>query len=248
MMLQDILTQLSVGEFSQLSIGGQPAGVLNDANLPNAVAHIQLGLTALYTRFNLKEGQLKIELQPGLEMYRLQSKFATSNQRSREAVQYLLDDVTFPFEDDLLKVTRIYVDSGVELFLNDKSSPYSVNTPMPDTLLVPSALVNQRPDLPDELKTNYLTVHYSANHPKLIKQHGCPDPERTPVLLPEAYLAALLYFVASRVNNPVGMVNEFHAGNSYAAKYEMECQQLEGRNLDIDEGDSNQRFRRSGWI
>lgn len=248
MMLQDVLTQLSVGEFAQLSLGGQNAGVINNANLGNVVAHIQLGLTALYSRFNLKEGQLKVELQPGLQMYQMNSRYATSNVRSREAVQYLLDDMTFPFEDDLLKVTRVYVDSGVELYLNDKSHPYSINTPMPDTLLVPSALVNQHPDLPDELKTTYLTVHYSANHPKLIKLHGCPDPERTPFLLPEAYLAALLYFVASRVHNPIGMVNEFHAGNSYAAKYEMECQRLEGRNLDIDEGDSNHRFARSGWI
>ena len=248
MTLQDILTQLSMGEFSQLSIGGQEAGVMNAANLPNVTAHIQLGLTALYSRFNLKEGQLKVELHPGLEMYRLNSKFAQSNTRSREAVQYLADNVTFPFEDDLLKVTRIYADSGVELHLNDKASPYSITTPMMDTLLVPSAIVNQRPDLPDELKTSFLTVHYSANHPKLNKGFGCAEPDRTQVLLPDAYLAALLYFVASRVHNPVGMVNEFHAGNSYAAKYEMECQKLEGRNLEIDRGDSNQRFQRNGWI
>lgn len=248
MTLQDILDQLTVGEFAQLSIGGQPAGVLNSSNLSNAVAHIQLGLTALYTRFNLKEGQLKIELVPGLEMYRLQSKYAQSNIRSREAVQYIVDDVTFPFEDDLLKVTRVYADTGIEFMLNDRASPYAIQTPMTDTLLVPAAVVNQRPDLPDELKTAFLTVHYSANHPKLLKGRGCEEPERLQVLLPDAYLEALLYFVASRVHNPVGMVNEFHAGNSYAAKYEMVCQRLEGRNLEIDDGDSNQRFRRGGWI
>ena len=66
--------------------------------------------------------------------------------------------------------------------------------------------------------------------------------------LPDAYLEALLYFVASRINNPIGMTNEFHAGNSYAAKYEQECARLEMLNLEVDQGYQNTRLRAGGWV
>ena len=70
----------------------------------------------------------------------------------------------------------------------------------------------------------------------------------TEIELPYSHLEALLYFIASRVHNPIGMANEFHAGNSWAAKYEHECVRLEQLNLRVDQGEDNTNFCRNGWI
>jgi hypothetical protein len=57
-----------------------------------------------------------------------------------------------------------------------------------------------------------------------------------------------LYFVASRVHNPIGMTNEFHAGNSYAAKYEQACMLLDMKNLQVDQGSENTKLRDRGFV
>ncbi len=66
--------------------------------------------------------------------------------------------------------------------------------------------------------------------------------------MPYSHLEPLLYYVASRINNPIGMANEFHAGNSYAAKYEKSCQELEMVNLRVDQGSQNTKLRQKGFV
>ena len=56
---------------------------------------------------------------------------------------------------------------------------------------------------------------------------GILNPEITKVELPSSHLQALLYFVASRTYNPIGMTNELNAGNNWYANCEAACQELE---------------------
>ena len=248
MNLQEVFEQLSVGEFSQMSIGSQEAGEINETNWNRVIPHINLGLTAIYTRFNLKEGRLLLDLLPDRSTYPLHSDYAVSNLRSQMLERYILDTEDAPFEDDLLKVEKVITEPGARLALNDGANPWSVLTPNMKTVVIPKAILEKNPDLPDDLKTDKLEIIYRANHRKIIIPLGYFNPEREELEIPESHLAALLYFVASRVHNPIGMVNEFHAGNSYAAKYEMECQRLENAGLAIDVGESNTRFESGGWV
>jgi len=48
--------------------------------------------------------------------------------------------------------------------------------------------------------------------------------------------------------NPIGMTNEFHAGNSYYAKYEHEVNRLKIENLEIDNIGYDDRFNQKGFI
>lgn len=241
MQLQEVFQQLTVGEFSKLSIGGANQGVIDASNYLAVLSHINLGLTALYTRFTLKEGRLVLALQDGQETYQLRSKFAVSNDTSLELVRYIVDTEDDPFIDDLLKVERVLLEDGHELGLNDLSDMTSVSTPSARVLRVPL-------DTKSRTKSNTLTVVYRANHPKLLAGAGLADPDRDDLALPDSHLLPLLYFVASRVNNPIGMTNEFHAGNSYATKYELACQELEGKGLQVDQGSQNDRLYRNGWV
>ena len=222
MYLQEIFDQLSGGEFSQLSIGGSDMGVIDPGNYGRVVGHVNLGLTTLFTRFNLKERRVKFPLQPNSDTYELSI-------------------------EDILKVTKIVTDDDVELAINKEGDGYSCFTPALTIVRVPLVIVNQGPDLPDELKTSNLTVVYRANHPK-IRAGGLFSPTTQTIELPQTHLLPLLYFVASRVHNPIGMNNEFHAGNSYFVKYEAACQELEKTGMQVDRDVANTRLSRNGWV
>lgn len=247
MKLRDIFDQLTAGELSQLHIGGSESGAIDEADWGKVVTHVNLGLTALYRRFRLKEGRLTLLLQPGLYSYALTSSYAVSNIGSAAPVKYLLDDDE-PFKDHLLKVERVYTQGGLELGLNNLADPYALATPSSTTLRVPAEIVDQAVGLPDALKTPSLGIVFRANHPLLWQRGGVFDPDTLALELPYSHLQALLYFVASRVHNPVGMTNEFNAGNNWAAKYEQECQRLEHENLAIDQGSQGDRLGRNGWV
>ncbi len=248
MKLQDVFDQLSIGEFSQLSIGGEAMGEVNEANMDRVILHVQLGLDVLFRRFRLKEGKFRIALQAGQTIYNLHSDFAQSNLASTEPVKYIKDDYAFSFVDDLNKIERVYSDTGYEMALNDTNNPWSLVTPAALKLYVPEVILARSTDLPEDLRTSNLMVHYRAAHPKIARGIGAPDPCLVNLELPDAYLEPLLFYVASRVHNPIGMVNEFHVGNSYAAKYEVACQRLEQQNLQIDMVPTNTRFNERGWV
>lgn len=245
MTLQEVFDQLGYGELSQLSIGGNDPGIIDDNNYERVVSHINLGLTSLFKRFNLKQGSVIVRPFVGKTSYTLHSKYSTNGTAVPEAERYIEDSVTDPFTDDILKVERVLTDLGVEFPLNDRGNLYSIVTPSSLVLRLPEGF----PDtMPDDLKTETLEVHYRASHPKLSTEPSLQvRPWDIELELPNAYLEPLLYFVASRVHNPIGMSEEFHAGNSYAAKYEQACQWLETQNLEIDRGASNTRLRDNGW-
>jgi hypothetical protein len=223
MYLQEVFDQLSGSEFSQLSVGGADMGVIDPSNYSRILGHVNLGLTALFTRFTLKERSLTFALQAESDTYQLNL-------------------------EDLIKITKVLTDDEAELYLNQDGNEYSCFTPSLNVLKVPKAVVEQGADLPDDLKTTNLTVVYRANHPRLKVMAGILSPETLELELPYTHMVPLLYFVASRVHNPVGMNNEFHAGNSYYAKYEAACQELERQGVQVDQGGQNSRLGRGGWV
>lgn len=249
MKLQRIFDQLTYGELSQLSIGGEGAGVINEDNWDRVLAHINLGLTAIFKRFMLKENRLTLELQDDQVTYELLSKYAVTGRGSSGVTRYILDSTSAKFKDDILKIEKVMTEEDEVLFpLNDESNQYSMFTPAMTTLRVPKALVDGSGEMPDEYQTDNLVLVYRANHPIISQGLGYFDPEQYEVELPESHLEPLLWFVASRAHNPVGMQNEFHMGNSYYAKYEAACQLLEMVNITVDQSSHNTRLRRNGWV
>jgi hypothetical protein len=247
MKLAEVFSQLTSGELSQISIGSGPNGEITESNYRAVMTHVNLGLTMLYKRFNLKEGRLLLQLQDDQVMYILKSAYAVNGKRTTQPVRYIIDTTDAPFQDDILKVERVLTDAGYSLNLNDYTDQYSVMTPSDNVLRVPAEMVGPIALAPDYLKTSQLTLVYRANHPFIDTEVGSFDPENRDIELPYAYLPALLLFVASRVNNPIGVSGQYHAGDSYAAKFEQECRQLEAQNLEIDDVGTNTRAERNGW-
>lgn len=248
MKLSEIFNQLTYGELSQIHLGGADVGVIDETNYPKIMAHINLGLTALYKRFPIKEGRVKVVLSSGNYIYPIHSKYAVNNTASTEATRFVLDTVAEPFKDNILKIEKVLTDGKVELWLNNEADEYSCFTPTATTLRVPKEVVDWTTDYPEYLKTQYLELVYRANHLPISSDTLGFDPEQVEVELPYSHLEPLLLFVASRVHNPIGMDGGFNAGNNYAMKYEAACQQLELLNLRVDQGSQSSRLERNGWV
>ena len=73
MKLSDIFSQLAYGELSQVSLVDQGTGLISTTKYAPVVAHVNMGLTALYTRFHLKESRLILPLRAGQVSYPLHS-------------------------------------------------------------------------------------------------------------------------------------------------------------------------------
>lgn len=238
MKLSEVFSGLTYGELSQLSIGGGAAGFIDATNYSNVLTHVNLGLGAIYRRFPLKEGQVTFLFEPGRINYPMDSN----------------GDVVFTegfdgdFADDILKIEKVETLAGVELGLNDASDPYGCSTPTMTTIRVPAKIVSGDLSVPPEYQTTGLIATYRAGHPVIVKTGANFNPARVELELPYAYLEPLLFFVASRVHNPIGLTNEFHAGNSYYAKYEKACADLETQNLSIDQSNQNTGLQRNGWV
>lgn len=248
MKLQEVFDQLTHGELSQLSIGGNEAGVISSANYNRLVPHVNLGLTALYKRFPLKENRLILELQSGRTTYPINSKYAVSSRTSREAVRYIKDTTATAFKDDIHKIERVYTDKGYEFGLNDEADSLGMFTPSAAVLRVPADVAAQVISLPDELKSPRIELVYRANHPLIVADGADLEPESIELELPYSHLEPLLFYIASRVHTPTGMTNETNMGNTYYAKYEASCQQLETTNLRVDQGGQSDRLHRNGWV
>ena len=224
MLLKDVLDSLRYGELSLLSIGGELQGKITKNNFTAVATHINSGLTNLYTRFKLKVVSTELALTPAKYEYKL----------------------TYP---DLLKVIRVYGNTGYEFTLNDLHDEYSIHTPTAKALTVPASVINLADNLPNDLKINELKIVYQAKHPWIdTASTNILDEEELELELPEAYLDALSYFVASRMTNPLDVAGQFHSGNNYAAKYEQACNRLELSNMSIDSGAQSNRFQSKGWV
>ena len=239
MKLSEIFDQLAYGELSQLSLVDPDTGLIAATKYGQVVSFVNLGLTALYKRFPLKENQFTFALAADQLAYILDSGSDTVFTAGGEDGE--------EFNDDILKVERVYASSGSELSLNDESDPLSCFTPKATLLRVPALIVAKSIDLPSDLQTDTLKVVYRAKHPTIIKTTTF-NPARVEVELPDSHLEPLLLFIASRATTPLG-VGQFEglAGNNYYSKFLRSCEDIEHQNLKVDQGSQNTRLQRNGW-
>jgi hypothetical protein len=224
MFLSEVFDQLRYGELSAVALANSDGDGIREEDQARLIAHINLGLTDLHTRFFLKEGEERIVLDPLRTVYTLVTQ-------------------------DVLKIERIFSTDKSELGFNQQRDVYvlsrdNIRAVNHNTFSVSSEMLVDG----DQAAETELTVVYRANHPTIVKALGYFDPTSVVVDLPYTHLEALLLYIASRVMNPVGMSQQFHDGNNYAAKYEAACQRLLDNNYRIDQATENTRLQRNGWV
>lgn len=240
MKLSEIYEHLQFGELSNLGLVDKESGVIPETMYPKILSSVNLGLLELHKRFVLKKGILRIQLQTDQTMYPLKSMYQVGNKAPTGTVQYILNDGV-KFTDDLLKVEKVTSEKGMVFGLNNQTTEWSVSTPQDNLLYVSGTL--QRKWLPE-----ILTVEYRKGIRPLKICEDSFEQLCVNVELPDTHLMALLYFVASRLHNPIGFSQAtMHEGNNYAQKFEQECMNLDAQNYRVDDVAVNCRAHRNGW-
>jgi len=141
--------------------------------------------------------------------------------------------------DDILKIEKVLNAAGDEIPINYGDEAKGIHTTSYNSFLVGSEV-----EIGSEL-----TVIYRANHPALTRRDSEREPHRVVVHLPRTHIEALIYFIASRVTNPVGFAIEgMHEGNNYYAKFERACQVIENGGYKITQQEEKPRIQRMGWV
>ena len=237
MKLIEIFDQLSHGELVQLDVGNGDRPI-NPRDYARIGASVNQGLAALHKKFFLKDGEIHLALQVDQVRYVLDSLFAESNTRSQEPVKYILDTGN-PFLDDIIKIEAIHDDLNDKIVpLNVLHDPNSVRTTDYRTLLFPevteAGLIRR--------------VSYKKGHRRLVAADW-ENPERTEIDLPYSHLQALIYYIASRLLNPLGGNEQGnHEGKYYMGLYLKEIQDLTGEGLEIESDFNAQKFYRRGFV
>jgi len=224
MLLLEVFQQLLSGELSQTKMAETGIDNMTDADSVKLANNINLALTAIYKRFDLKTRELEFPMVADTQTYELDLP-------------------------DLLKIEKVVaVDSEYEMPLNRDDNEYSVYTPQLNVVRVPLRIANQDPLLPAHLITGSMKVYYRSNHPRIDISEGYVDPEAVDLELPESHLHALCLYVAMRMNVPLGSGQfEGFASHNYSTKFEAECQRLETEGLEIDHDSQNVKLYDRGF-
>ena len=234
MNVEQLFQNLSYGELSNLSMGLDGAGGIEERHQPKIIHYANEALLRLYSRFVLKERDLIIEMQEGVTNYHLIPRFSLQKHDPlEEAKPYIIDLPLEPFEDDVIKVLSVYNSFGTKIPLNDPNRANSVFTPQAKVLQVPHPIPGQA-----------LTLGYQCRHKPLDHEDLSQEIE-----LPAILHSALLAYIASRVYSNMNTPDASVKGQEHMLNYERICAEaFEHDTVNTSVVCTNERFELNGWV
>lgn len=232
MTLGDFFERLALGELSQHTIGS--TGNILAKDYPRVIAQLNLGLTALHVRFDLKEKEVILQQYADITEYTLDSKYAQTNTTSTEDPKYIMDTAENPFLDDVLRIDGAYNEIGCAIPINDVHIVNSIFTPNARTVQIPFPV-----------EDNIMVITYAANHPKI-------SPSTTDLTtfidLPVALEDALAAYVATKLFISAGNTTFAGLSNYYRSEYERQIDYIVRQNtLRSSDTDISPKFQLGGW-
>jgi hypothetical protein len=214
MKLEKILEKLSRSELSNLAIGLEGSGEIEERNKLKIIGYINDALLQIHSRFILRERSVIIELMDHVTNYHLLPSYAKSSNDSKPTYRYIRDSECEPFIGDVLKILSVWNSNGMQMVLNDSENPFSLFTPQPDTLQVPQPKQGMA-----------LAISYQANHPEVTDD---PDME---VDVPVFLISPLTNYVAHLVFEHMNGQEHLAKSQNHLAIYERLCEQIEEKDL-----------------
>lgn len=216
MKVTELFKRLSYGELSNLSVGNDGAGTIEEVHQPKLIHHINAALLTLFSRFRLSEKELLLIQVAHITHYHLIRKFAESTGADVPHA-YIKDLSDQPFTGDVIRVLSVHSEFG-QVTLNDQANSWSIFTPQPDVLQVP-----------DPREGRPLTVQYQARHPKLDDRDNKIIGQE--IEIPFFLESALQFMIGSRVFSNMNGQDNIVKGQEYLAAYEAACVDVEQRDL-----------------
>lgn len=220
--ISELFRKLSYGELSNLAISNSGSGEIVEDKWPQLIDYANDGLTALHSRFLLLEKELVLEQVADETRYNLTSRYAVfGGVDSGATYHYIIDQEEDPFTDDLIRVLEVW-GTGGKLPLNDQDHAYSLFTPSPLVLQVPSPVADEP-----------LSVMYQAKHPVILAETSetVPDVLEQEIELPHYLENAFQQLIASKVFSHMNGQENIMKSQEYLAAYENECLGIEQRDM-----------------
>lgn len=232
MQLSTIFDALTYGELKQLSMGGAEEEGIFPKHSSEVLAHLNLGLLSLYSKFPLQEKQLVLRTNIGQTKYLLTS----ANAVTQDPSGYILDSVDEPFEDDILRINAVFDQAGNEVSINDEHTFNSIFLPTYNTVQIPYTTGLE----------DYFFI-YRVAPPKVSIPNG-NTPEDVQVEIPEVLLEPLLTYISARAHNARGGDKGKQEGAFAMQQYEQMCKELDARNVFNNSlTNGNRKVELNGW-
>lgn len=232
MNLDDLYTDLSYGELSNLSMSGDMGGSIAEESQPKIIRACNEALTRLYSRFILKENDVLIEQESHITNYHLVDRFSLNRGEPEEDYRYIRDTSGEPFKGDVLKILSVFGDHGIEYPLNDTENPNSVFTPQYNVLQVP------RP-----VQGRSLSILYQASHEKLVD--GDNEQE---IILPDVLYGALRAFIAYKIYSQINTQEATAKAQEHLNQFESVCTEAVEKDLvNTSISQTNSKFQKRGF-
>lgn len=230
MLLLDLFGYVSNIESHSLNLGGADDGTIETKYHPKVIRAINLSLLELYKEFPIKQKSLVIQLYPQLTKYTLHNDFATTNTVSSEIIKYIVDSPFEPFQNDVLKIEKVFNEDGEEFTLNNDSDELSLYTPEFNVLQHPFPQAE-----------NAIFVQYRAL-PVTIPTSS--DPTTYDVSLPDTLLNLCLLYIGYKL---LTTVNKKEASEKFG-EYLLALQQAKTQSLFRVSESANEKLEVAGWL
>lgn len=237
MTLEELFQKLSYGPLANLAMGGDGSGGIKEEKKPSVVLYANDALLRLHTRFVLAERSLTIQQIDGIGLYELKpenSHSASLGDNPPATIPFIQDTLAKPFQDDIIKIRKVYNSFGGKIPLNDTKACGSYFTPENHILQVPCPS-------PGELTT----VVYQARHPKLRFNPASKEQTITiPSTLEEALIAYISYLHYSSMNG----AENVNRATEYLNRYNTICNEVESHGVvNTDDGFINNKLEQRGF-
>lgn len=218
MKLSTIIEQARGGELKGLST--------RDKDNSSIIHYINLGLTALYTRFNIKMDEFIVALEDGITNYPLYGNPKVTKS-SIGGIPVGLDT------DEVMLIVTAYDESGRVLAINNEKDPSSIFTPSYNEVQIPNSKTGE-----------YISCVYKVN-PKFIDVDADVNSEIVDIPLP--LLEPLLHYIGYRAHGSVnGEINA--ENNTHYMRFEASCKRVEDLGVLNSDDVSTYSVRDKGFI
>lgn len=243
--VKDVLESLSLGVFSNLSIGNEGDGTIKATSISNVVLHLNEALTSLYGRFTLSEKILYLLTFGNRVEYSLVAENSFSSKgleydpnSINPSGPYIIDELDDPFYNDIIKIMSVYNSYGTHLPLNDLEASNSIFSPH-----------NRIIQVPNPLHGDILTLEYHANHKKIVYDANNISSLDQVVDLPEVLYEALYSYIAYKVYGNMNTKETVFRSRDHKKAYEEECIRVVERDLVMESRSfTNSKFDNRGWV
>lgn len=235
MKLSEIFTYLTYGELANLKVGGKEDGGIYPRYSDEVVSFIAQGLSALHSRFDLKQSEVVIQQFEEITQYILRPEYSEQNETSTQPKRWIMDAAGSPFTGDIIRITDVFDEVGKPIPLNDSNRLDSAFTPSHDVLCIP---------MPQAENAN--SVLYIADHERI--DLSLKEPKDIDISIPAPLVRALVLYVSSLAHTAVGSPEGMQTGFSKMQEYEATCIGLELQGL-IARGEyCMDKIRGKGWV